>query len=177
MAKEIKENLGNYDTVVQILRTAVDEFFTYLGTTKDDPEARAAWMTKMCSTLGDLFLDGSKQYEAVEVWNAPGKIDAYLADLYPFPTTDPKERMRWFFVVFFNEINELHAFASTPGVLDEQWKPSGARLFQRFAMMLLGIPLDESADATEESSTVEVQESVKLSGRQRAMLENWKDYP
>lgn len=175
MAKEIKENLGNYDTVVQILRTAVDEFLTYLGTTKDDEEARAAWMTKMCSKLGDLFLGRSDQYEAVEVWNAPGLIDAYLASLYPFPTEDPKERMRWFFVVFFTEINELNNFAATPGVLNEQWKPSGARLFQRFAMMLLGIPTAESTDA--ENEPVEVQESTGLSGRQKAILEGWKGYP
>jgi hypothetical protein len=175
MVKESKENLGNYDTVVQILRTAVDEFLNYLGTTLDDEESRAKWMMGMCSELADIFLGKTNKYDAVEVWNAAGKIDAYLAELFPLGTTDPKERMQWVFVVFFSKIKELNDFAATPGVLSEQWQKSGAELFREFAMMLLGIPTVFAED--EESTSTTVQESVGLSGRQKAMLERWKDYP
>lgn len=177
MVKESKENLGNYNTVIQILRTAVDEFFFYLGTTKDDDEARAKWMENMCSTLADIFLGKTDKYDAVEIWNVPGKVDAYLAGLFPLPATDPKERMQWFFLVFFSRIKELHDFAATPGVLKEQWQKSGAELFKEFTMMLLGIPTQTSDDILKEPESTPVQESVGLSGRQKAMLERWKDYP
>ncbi len=175
MIKESKENLGNHDTVVQILRTAVDEFLNYLGTTVDDEESRGKWMMGMCSALADIFLGKTDKYDSSEVWNAPGRIDAYLAELFPFPTTDPKERMQWVFVVFFTKVKELNDFASTPGVLSEQWQKSGAELFREFAMMLLGVPTVFAEE--EEPTATMVQESVGLSGRQRAMLERWKDYP
>lgn len=171
---ESKQNLANYDSVSEILRTAVDEYLYYLSTTKDDPDRRAAWMTEMIGKLADLFLSGSKDYEPDESWNKPGAIDAYLAEIFPFPSEDPKERMRTFFLVFFDKVSELVKLSNTPGILDEQWQEGGRLLFQEFAMMLIGMPVGSEG---EERESVPVRESVALSGRQKAMLERWKDYP
>jgi hypothetical protein len=151
----------------------VDEYLFYFGSTEDDVEKRAAWLSEMIGKLADIFLHGSKRYEPLEVWNKPGVIDEYLAEIFPFPSKDPMLRMKTVFLVFFERINNLVETAAKPGVLEEQWQPAWALLLQEFAMMLIGMPIVEPA----EPSAVQVQESVVLSGRQKALLERWKDYP
>jgi hypothetical protein len=169
-----KQNLGNYESVCGILRTAVDEFLFYLSSTKDDPNKRAEWILQMIGKLSDLFLSGSQDYDPVDIWNKPGAIDAYLAEIFPFPSEDPKERMRTFFLMFFDKIVELNRLASTSGILDEQWQEGGRLVFQEFAMLLIGIPVGSEVEKRE---SIQVRESVALSGRQKAMMERWKDYP
>lgn len=167
--------LREYDVVYGILRTFADEFLHYLGSTSDDLGARAAWIRDLCERSADIFLGKNETYQPDDLWNEPGQIDEYLATIMPFPTADAKERMRTFFIVFASKLKDLVDFSNTPGVLDEQWQQSGALMYREFAMMLLGIPTVFAEE--EEATPTPVQESVGLSGRQKAMLERWKDYP
>jgi hypothetical protein len=172
---EQKPFLREYDTVYGILRTFADEFLHYLGNTTDGLEERAAWIRDLCEKSADIFLGKNKAYRPDSLWNEPGYVDAYLATIMPFPTENAHERMRTFFVVFASKIKEMVEVSNIPGMLDEQWQESGALMYREFAMMLLGIPTEFAED--EEPTPTTVQESVGLSGRQRAMLERWKDYP
>lgn len=172
---EQKPFLREYDTVYGILRTFADEFLHYIENTTDGLEERAAWIRGLCEKSADIFLGKNKAYRPDSLWNEPGYIDEYLATIMPFPTKDANERMRTFFIVFATKLKELLEFSNTPGVLDEQWQESGALMYREFAMMLLGIPTVFNEE--EEATPTTVQESVGLSGRQKAMLERWKDYP
>jgi hypothetical protein len=84
------------------------------------------------------------------------------------------ERMRMFFMLFLKNVFDVTNLASQPGILDEQWQSALSNLYRETASVLIGIPID--ADL-EEAVASDVKESVALSGRQRAMLDRWKDYP
>lgn len=170
-----KPFLRDYETVSMFLRTFADELLRYLENTKDSLEARVNWISDLCGRSAAVFLGKTKDYRSDYLWNEPGGIDAYLSTIMPFPSENPDDRMRTFFLVFADKLNDLVKLANTPGVLDEQWKESGALMYREFAMMLLGIPTVFNDE--EEAKPMTVQESVGLSGRQRAMLERWKDYP
>lgn len=172
---EQKPFLRDYETVSMFLRTFADELFYYLENTKDSVESKVNWIRDLCRRSADVFLGRTKDYRSDYLWNEPGGIDAYLSTIMPFPSENPDERMRTFFLVFADKLNDLVKVANTPGILDEQWQQSGALMYREFAMMLLGIPTVFAEE--EEATPTPVQESVGLSGRQKAMLERWKDYP
>jgi|688.fasta_scaffold1715233_1 hypothetical protein len=132
--------LRNYDTVYGFLRTFATEFFDCTENPPDDEAKRAQRLCELCERSAAIFLGGTDDYHLDTLWNEPGYIDEHLATIMPFPSTDPHERMRTFFLVFATKLSELAAFANTPGVKDEQWQESGTLMYQEFAMMLLGIP-------------------------------------
>ena len=174
MAKKL--SLTNYDDVYYVLQTFADELFVSMRDESKSDDSKAEFMVDLSSKTADIFLGKSKEYQSNSDWNAPGKIDAHLAEIMPFPNENAKQRLTVFFFVFAEKLMEINAVAATPGIISEQWKQSASMMYQEFALMLLGIPLN-TIENTEEGVAADVKESVALSGRQRAMLDRWKDYP
>lgn len=173
MATE-KQNVRFYDDCYEILRTAVDETLNYIQSTSDNESRKSEWMKKLAGKLAGIFLGSDSKFDRDPDWNKPGKIDEFVHTYFPFATENPKERMVMFFMVFLKNVFEIVNVASRPEVLEEQWQSAMSNLYRETASVLIGIPIDVDL---EESVASDVKESVALSGRQRAMLDRWKDYP
>lgn len=168
-----KQNVRYYADCYDILRTAVDETLNYIQSTKDSPENKSKWMIQMADRLGGIFLGKDEKYDRDPDWNVAGKVDEFVHTYFPFDTDVPTDRMRMFFMLFLRNVFDITNLADNPDILDEQWQSAMLDLYRETASVLIGIPID----ADENTASTPVQESVGLSGRQKAMLERWKDYP
>lgn len=168
-------SLASQPVVFEVLQTAADELLMHVQDERNRGTDLNGWMISLSSKVADVFLGKNKNYEGDPMWNVPGKIDEWIVSQLPMGVTDPKERIQMLILQFFSDLFDIANFANTPGVLPEQWKQSWTDCFIQYCMLLMGVPeLDDAVGSY--GVAKEIPES-RLSGRQKQLLERWKDYP
>lgn len=80
-----------------------------------------------------------RKYIPVRKWNKFNGIDVFCAKWLNIQEKDPSERMEHAFIIMFNEVADLADFASTPGVLEEQWKPGFDEIVTKYTDLFTGL--------------------------------------
>lgn len=142
-----RENyLGDRSVVESLVRKAVSDLVDKYQTIDDADEAsKIQVMTMLAERNGLVLLGKSPLFTAQRRWNEPGGIDEFLAKWLGSSETDPDKRMEHAFVILFDQILEVAAYAGQEGVLPEQWQFQVDGIIHRFVSLCMGIDLPTQA--------------------------------
>lgn len=144
--------LGERSVVEALVRKAIDDLTDKLQTT-DDPKEQARVMELLAQRNGLVLLGKSPLFAPQRRWNEAGGIDVFLAKWMGSSETDPDKVMEHVFIILFDQILEVAAYAGTEGVLPEQWQFQIDGIIHRFVSLCMGIDLPTQAIMEATSST------------------------
>lgn len=136
--------LGDKAHVESILRLAASEVLDVLPSVVDDPEGprkliEAVGRKRMRSFFG---INGHKP---VRKFNEPGGVDVFVAKWCGIEADKPTDRLVGGFACLVGDLVDIEAYAKEEGSLPEQWQWQVDVIFDRYAMIFMGIspPMQE----------------------------------
>lgn len=139
IGQQEKNYLGDHDTVEAMLRFYIATLIENLDDAQTDRQ-KIKEIRSIAREVGNILLGlESRKFIIVRKWNRPGGIDRFCAKWLGLAETDPNDTMEHAIVTLFNDVLDISVFAGTPGVLEEQWKPSFDALISRYTDLFLGL--------------------------------------
>jgi hypothetical protein len=143
---QVENYLGDQSTITSLVRKAIDDLTEKFQHIDDKDNAEKIRVMKMLAQRNGVVLLGkSPLFKPLPGWNEPGRIDVFLAHWMGSAETDSDKRMEHVFVILFNRILEIAAYAGVPGVLPEQWQFQVDAVIHEFVNLCLGIDLPTQA--------------------------------
>jgi len=153
--------LGDRRTVEMILRLAISDIMERMLTAKTD-DAKKDILNSVMTKYAKIFLGKVSEYQPLRRWNEPGGIDGFVAKWTGSAETDPMERVKHGVLKLYGEVLDLNTYASTPGILKEQWEWQLDAIFNRYAGIFIGMsPAQQEAltlSSTPEKNNVSNEE-------------------
>ena len=130
--------LGDMETLERMLKYAAGELVEQMQEVVSDTH-RKIRMRKLAKGCARILLGMDKLYPPVRRWNEAGGIDEFCAKWLGLAETQPLERMEHAVVKFFGEILSVAQYASTPGILEEQYLFQLDAIVERYTKLFIGI--------------------------------------
>lgn len=139
-SRKIKKGnyLGDLEVLNQLLRFYITNLVDQLQRT-ENRKWKMAEVRRQASSLSRILLGKSREFQSVSRWNEPGGIDEFCRRWLGVDDDTPDDRMEHAVLVFFDEILEIAGYASTDGVLEEQWGWQLDATIEKYAAMFVGV--------------------------------------
>lgn len=130
--------LGDKFHVESILRLAASEVLDVLPDAVD----QEGGPTKLIEAVGKKRMRaffGTGGHKPVRGFNEPGGVDVFVARWCGIEADKPTDRLIGGFACLIGDLIDIEAYAKEEGSLPEQWQWQVDAVFDRYAMIFMGI--------------------------------------
>lgn len=145
--------LGDYKVVQSLLRQWA---FSILTSDHSDEKAVLKNIDESARKLAQVFLGADPRYPG-NPWNSPGQIDVYVSDQARIESDSPEERIAGALLKMIKLLYDVQLEVNKGELVHEQWEVAVDGIFEKYAHMMLGIPLPDEGE--DEKKAGDVQES------------------